>query len=231
MAAQAASKSGEDRSASLSVWVRALAWQSSIERAMGQRDVALQSQQQCLVILEDPILVDADTRLERATLSMFMRLTEFMVDYALGRELFEKSFFLFHGLDHSWGMAWALNTWGTMSMFLGDLEDARLRHEEALSIYQTLGNHAGITACLSRLAEIAMVEGRFEEAECLARESVGTACEGGIRTELAYALLSLGEVLEEVGKFAEALSVLRQSLELHRFGARQLCHRDAPVPG
>jgi DNA-binding SARP family transcriptional activator/predicted ATPase len=211
-AAEAAAQAADDKAACLRVWVRALAWQSSFQRALGHRDSALRLQQQCLAILGDPALTGSDTRLERAILSMSMGLTVCMADYEQGRQQFEGSFSLFRALDHRWGMAWALNTWGTMSMFLGAYGDAEQRLEDGLAIYRALGNLAGVTASLSRLTGIAIVEGRFEEAERLARESVATARRGALRTELAYALLILGEVLETVAKFPEAHSVLQQSL-------------------
>jgi tetratricopeptide (TPR) repeat protein len=220
-AAEAAAHGADDKAACLRVWVRALAWQSNFQRAMGQEDAAQQLQQQCLAILGDPALAGSDTRLERAILSMSVGLTVCMADYEQGRQQFAESFSLFRALDHRWGMAWALDTWGSMSTFLGEYGDARRRYEEGLAIYRALGNPSGIAACVSHLAEIAWLQGRFEQAERLAREGVATAREGGSRTELAYTLLSLGYVLDKVGRFPEARSVLQKSLGLYN----ELGHR------
>ncbi|MEJ2735097.1 MAG: BTAD domain-containing putative transcriptional regulator [Anaerolineae bacterium] len=221
-AAKAAAHGAGDKATCLRVWVRALAWQSSFQRATGQSDAARQLQQQCLAILGDPALAKSDTRLERAILSMSMGLTVCMADYAQGRQRFEESFSLFRALDHRWGMAWALTTWGTMSMFLGEYRDARRRIEEGSAIYRALGFQPGLADSLSRLAEIASLQGRFEEAEHLAREGVGTSREAGSRTALAFTLLNLGEVLDKVGKFPEAHSVLQQCLALYN----ELGHRN-----
>ena len=214
IAAEAAADGLGDQAGSLRVWAQALAWQSNFQRATGQGSEAQQVQQQCLGILADPALGESDTRLERAVLSMVVGLTVCMDDYRQGKQQFEESFSLFQALDHRWGMAWALNAWGTMSRFLGDYREATCRLNEGLAIHRALGNHAGITASLSRLAQISMVQGRFAQAERLARESVANAREGGLRTELAYSLLDLGEVLEKVAKFSEAYAVLQQSLTL-----------------
>jgi DNA-binding SARP family transcriptional activator/predicted ATPase len=203
-----------DKATYLRVLVRALAWQGNFQRAMGQGDAAGRLQQQCLAILRDPALVGSDTRLERAIVSMSTGLTVCMVDYAQGRKEFAESFSLFRALDHRWGMAWALNTWGTMSLFLGAYGDARRRLEEALAIYRALDNQSGIAGSLSRLALIACMEGRFDEAERLARGGVATSLEAGTRTQAALALLDLGEVLEKVARFWEAHDVLQQSLVL-----------------
>jgi tetratricopeptide (TPR) repeat protein len=197
------------------VWVRALAWQSSFQRTLGQRHTARQLQKQCLVILGDPALAEADTRLERAILSMATGLTVCMADYAQGRDRFKEGFYLFRALDHRWGMAWALGTWGTMSMFLGDYRDARQRIEEGSAIYRAIGFQSGLADALSRLAEIASLQGRFGEAERLAREGVAISRQAGSRTGLAFGLLNLGEVLEKVGKFAEAHDVVQQSLAIY----------------
>jgi tetratricopeptide (TPR) repeat protein len=178
--------------------------------------------QQCLAILQDPALAGSDTRLERAILSWSMGATVCMANYAQGRERFEESFSLFRALDHRWGMAWALNALGTMSKFLGELQDARQRFEEALALYRALGNPAGIASSISQLSEIAYLQGQFEEAEGLAWEAVATAREAGSRTELAYALLHLGEVLEKAGKFQEAHSVFLECLALYN----ELGHRN-----
>jgi tetratricopeptide (TPR) repeat protein len=220
-AAATAAEKAADRGACLRVWARALAWQSSFQRATGQRDAARQLQQKCVALLGDPALAGSDIRLERAILSMSTGLTICMADYSQGRERFEESFSLFRALGHRWGMAWALNATGTMSMFLGEYQDARRRIEEGSAIYQALGFQPGLAGSLSRLGEIASLQGRFEEAERLAREGVATAREAGSRTELAFTLLDLGEVLEKVGKFPEAHSVLQQSLALYN----ELGHR------
>jgi tetratricopeptide (TPR) repeat protein len=214
-AAESAAPGADDKAACLRVWVRALAWQSSIQRATGQSDAAQRLQQQCLAILQDPALSGADTRLERAILSWCVGATICMADYAQGRERFKKSYSLFRALDHRWGMAWALNAWGTMSKFLGKFQDARQRLEEALALYRALGNPAGIANSLSQLAETASLQGQFEEAEVLAREAVATAREADSRTEFAHAILHLGEVLEKAGKFQEAHAVLLQCLALY----------------
>jgi DNA-binding SARP family transcriptional activator/predicted ATPase len=213
-AEEAAARGVDDKATCLRVWVRALTWQSNFQRAMGQKDAALQLQQQCLAILQDPALAGSDTRLERAILSWTTGATVCMDNYAQGRQWFEECFSLFRDLDHQWGMAWALDAWGTMSMLLGAYPDAKRRFEEGLAIYRAAGYQSGVADFVSRLSEIAWRQGRFEEAERLAREGVATSREAGSRTNLALALLNLGEVLEKVAKFSEAYSTLQQSLAL-----------------
>jgi len=203
-----------DQAACLRVQVRALAWQSNFQRAMGERDTAVRLQQQCLAILRAPALAGSDTRLERAILTWAVGVTICMDDYEQGRQRFEESFSLFRELDHRWGMAWALNASGNMSMFLGAYGDAWRRLEEGLAIYRALGYLPGVAGSVSRMACIASVEGRFDEAEGLAREGVAASLEAGSRTQWALALLDLGEVLEKVAKLTEAHAVLLQSLAL-----------------
>jgi DNA-binding SARP family transcriptional activator/predicted ATPase len=201
-----------DKVAFLRVQVRALAWQSNFQRAMGEQAAAGRLHQQCLAILMVPALAGSDTRMERAILTWAMGVTICMEDYAQGRQQFQESFSLFRELDHRWGMAWALNAWGTMSLFLGAYQDAERRLKEGLAIYRTLGNQSGVAGSLSRLAGIASVKGRFEEAEGLAREGVAASLEAGSRTQTALASLDLGIALENRAKFSEAHSVMQQSL-------------------
>jgi predicted ATPase/DNA-binding SARP family transcriptional activator len=203
-----------DKATCLRVQVRALAWQSNFQRAMGERDVAIRLQQQCLAILNAPALAESDTRLERAILTWAVGVTICMADYEQGRRRFEESLSLFRELDHRWGMAWALNASGSMSMFLGACGDAWRRLEEGLVIYRELGYLPGVAGSVSRMACIASAEGRFDEAEGLAREGVAASLEAGSRTQWALALLDLGEVLEKVAKLTEAHAVLLQSLAL-----------------
>jgi len=213
-AAERAAASSHDRADWLRVWGRALAWQSNYCRALGQRDTARQLQHKCAMILEDPALAGSDTRLERAILSWSIGATVGMSDYGQGRQWFQESYSLFRELDHPWGTAWALNAWGTMSMFLGAYEDAQQRLEQALAIYRALGNPSGMSASLSRLAQIAWVQGRLEEAERLARRSHALSLEAGARSEAVLSLMNLGETLEKVAKLSEAHSLLQQSLAL-----------------
>jgi tetratricopeptide (TPR) repeat protein len=219
-AAAAAANSDAAKSDGQVAWLRvsarALAWQSNFERAIGQRDTACQLQQRCLEVLQDPALAGVDTRLEHAILSWTMGATICMADYAQGRQRFEESLSLFRELDHLWGMAWALNASGTMSLFLGAYQEAESRLEEGLSIYRTLGNQAGVAGSLSRLASVASVKGHFEAAERLAREGFATSSQVGSRTQSALALLDLGLALENVAKFSEAHATLQQSLALFR---------------
>ncbi len=209
-----AAETDADKVACLRVQVRALAWQSNFQRAMGERDAAGRLQQQCLEILKAPGLAGSDTRLERAILTWAIGATICMEDYAQGQQRFEESFFLFRELDHRWGMAWALNASGNMSMFLGAYGDAWRRLEEGLAIYQALGYLPGVAGSVSRMSCIASVEGRFDEAEGLAREGVAASLEAGSRTQWALALVDLGEALEKVAKLTEAHTVLQQSLAL-----------------
>jgi tetratricopeptide (TPR) repeat protein len=212
-AAATAAREAGDKAACLRVRVRALAWRSNFQRAMGQTDSARRLQEQCLTILQDPALAGEDTRLERAVLSWSRGVTVCMDDYALGKQRFEESYALFRELDHQWGMAWALNASGTMSIFLGNYGDAERRLKEGLGVYQALGYQAGVAGAVSRLAESVWQQGRLEEAARLAREGVSISLQAGNRTESAFALLNLGEVLEKVGEFSEAHSILMQSLE------------------
>jgi DNA-binding SARP family transcriptional activator/predicted ATPase len=214
-AVDAVTPSTADKATYLRVWVQALAWQSSFLRAMGHRDTARKLQNRCLTILKHPALSGQDTRIERAILSWCMGATVCMADYALGRQLFDDSHALFRQLGHQWGMAWTLNSSGSMSRFLGEYRDATRRFEEGLAIFRTLGNYSGIAGSLSRLAGIACLDGHFEEAERLAQEGVATALEGGIRSEWAYALLVLGDALEKTANFPEAHAVSQQSLALY----------------
>jgi predicted ATPase len=221
-AEEVAATGTDDKATYLRVWLQALAWQSSIQRAIGQREAARQLQQQCRVLLEDPALAGTDTRLERAILSMSVGLTGCMADYVQGREQFQQGYSLFRALDHRWGMAWALTCWGHMSQFLGEYQDARRRWEEGLAIYRNLNNQPGIAGSLSCLAETASLQGRFEEAERLAREGVATLRQASCRTEFAFTLLFLSTVLEKVGKFSEARSTAQQALAAYN----ELGHRD-----
>jgi DNA-binding SARP family transcriptional activator/predicted ATPase len=203
-----------DKAACLRVQVRALAWQSNFQRAMGKRDAAARLQQQCLATLRAPALAGSDTRLERAILTWAMGVTICMADYEEGRQRFEESFSLFRELDHRWGMAWALNASGNMSMFLGAYGDAWRRLEESLAIYRARGYLPGVAGSVSRMACIASMEGRFDEAEGLARQGVAASLEAGSQTQWALALVDLGEVLEKRAKLTEAHAVLQQSLAL-----------------
>lgn len=203
-----------DKLACLRVQVRALAWQSNFLRAMGRRDAAERLQKQCLMILKDSALKGSDTRLERAILTWVMGVTMCMADYEQGRLHFEESFTLFKELNHRWGMAWALNASGNMSMFLGVYGDAWQRLEEGLTVYRALGYMPGIAGSVSRMSCIASMKGRFDEAENLAREGVGVSLESGSQVQWALALLDLGEVLEKAAKLIEAQSVLQQCLAL-----------------
>jgi predicted ATPase/DNA-binding SARP family transcriptional activator len=221
-AAEAAAHRVNEKAACLRVWVRALSWQSGLQRAIGQREAARQLQQLCRVLLDDSALAGTDTRLERAILSMSVGLTDYILDYAQGRAHFQKSYSLFCALDHRWGMAWALTCWGYMSEFLGEYQDARRRWEEGLAIHRALGNQSGVASDVSRLSRIASRQGRFEEAERLAREGVATSRESGCRTEYAFTLFNLGTVLEKVGKFLEARSASQQSLaDYNELGHRE----------
>jgi predicted ATPase/DNA-binding SARP family transcriptional activator len=215
-AAGAAAEKAADRANCLRVQVRALAWQSDIQRVTAQWDAARQSQQKCEAILQDPTLAGSDTRLERAVLCYSVGYTcVWMDNYAQGRQRLEECYSLFRELDLRWGMAWALYGWGIVSMLLGDYGEARRRLEEGLAINRALGNRQGVASHVSRLSGIAWRQGQFEEAERLAREGVATSLEAGGRPRPVSPLLNLGEVLEKVAKFSEAHAVLQQSLELY----------------
>ena len=111
-AAESAAHRADHKAACLRVWVRALAWQSSVQRATGQSDAAQQLHQQCLAILQDPALAGSDTRLERAILSWSMGATVCMADYAQGRQHIEESYSQ-EGDTATYNLGTGSGSWGT----------------------------------------------------------------------------------------------------------------------
>ena len=201
-----------DEATCLRVWVRALAWQSNFQRALGHADAARRIQQQALTALENPALGGWDTRLERAILAHCIGASA--VDFEQARQRFEESFALFRDLDHQWGMAQALNGWGNMSAILGSYQDAQRRLEEGLAIWRALGNQPSVSYSLGILAYLARMEGRFEEAAILARQAYAVWLEEGARSRVGMNHQFLGTALEHLGRFSEAQAVLQEGVAL-----------------
>jgi tetratricopeptide (TPR) repeat protein len=210
-AARAATDSSR-KATCLQVQVRALAWQSNFQRALGKRGLARRLQQQCLTILEDPALAGRDTRLERAILAYCVALTLHGVDFERAKQQFEESFALFRDLDLQWGMAWALSGWGNTAAILGSHQEARQRLEEGLAISRALGDQSAVSFSLGFLAYLARMEGRFEEAATLARQAYDTSLGQGTQDRAGMEHLFLAAALEHLGRFSEAHAIQREGL-------------------
>ncbi len=215
-AAEAVSSAKEivDKVTCLRVRGRALAWLSYLQRTLGQRDAARQTLQHCRSVLENPALVDADTRLERAILAYCAGYTMFPVDFEAARQQFKESYGLFRDLDLRWGMARSLISWGNTCAVLGSHEDAQRRLEEGLAIWRALGNQFGVSTFLGFLAYLVRMRGRFEEAATLAQEAYFVSLEFGSRGRSGMSRLFYGVALEHLGKFTEAQAVIQEGLAL-----------------
>lgn len=203
-----------DKVTCLRVRLRASAWESQFESALGQPEVARRIQQEALSILEAPALVGWDTRLERAVLALTNGFTLASADFERARQQFKESHALFRDLGLQWGMARALTSWGNLSAILGNHADARARLEEGLAIWRALGNHSDISWSLGFLAYLARTEGRFEDSAVLAQQAYAVSLEEGTRGPTGMTHLFLADALEHLGRFSEAHAVLEEGLAL-----------------
>ena len=108
-------------------------------------------------------------------------------------------------LDHSLGVAYALDTIGSVLLDRGDTELALQRLRDSLTIKGKAEDRKGQAATLLLLASAHRAIGQPEEAEAMLESALASAVAIGARTETYKAHLQLSEIWEERGDLSAAL--------------------------
>jgi tetratricopeptide (TPR) repeat protein len=85
-------------------------------------------------------------------------------DLERAQRLFEESLARFQGLEHTYGIAWALHYLGRVDHLRGDGDRAMARLAEGLRMRQALSDRPGIAGSLEGIAAVALARGHVERA-------------------------------------------------------------------
>jgi predicted ATPase/Tfp pilus assembly protein PilF len=110
----------------------------------------------------------------------------------------------------------ALFAAGTLALFQGDYEAARLHFSESMEIEAERGNVWGMTLTLNGLGRVAEYQGDFEGAQRLYEDALELRSRMGHRWGIAGSLNNLGRAAMRKGDLARAHPLLVESLAIFR---------------
>jgi predicted ATPase/transcriptional regulator with XRE-family HTH domain len=123
---------------------------------------------------------------------------------------------LFRQEDDARGMAFSLNSLGTVALYVGELRHAHALHAEGLALMRTVGDPDGIAALLANLGYGALLRGECTRAIAHCEESLALYRGLGSKLGSANVLGILGRAVLEQGDHGRAIPLLREGLALNR---------------
>jgi predicted ATPase len=131
-------------------------------------------------------------------------------------DLLEESQALFRELNHTWGLARALNSLGVGAQKQGDHERAERSFKESMMLSRAIHDRWGVAKSLNRLGELARVRGDhpqarayYDNALALCRELGDKAGAGTVLSNLGYVELHEGNLPRAAESFRESLLIFR----------------------
>ncbi len=180
---------------------------------LGRKELLLQDALASQAILDEPTLVNQDSRREWAL--TIWALAWLASDLSEKRRLLEEHLALCRELEDRHGVARTLRTLGWVARLAGDNDTAHRLVGESLLIVRDLGDQHLEVRSLQVLGTIAATSGRAEEAERVLREAIVAAEAVGDRAGAASSRGRLGTAVAAQGRFAEAVSLCREAFEIY----------------
>jgi tetratricopeptide (TPR) repeat protein len=198
----------------LRVMARALAWQSRLNRKLGQLEFADRCFARALALLDQHTSSGHDAQRAFVLLCMAERASH--SDLERARRLAERSLALYRALGDHWGMARALLHLGSVANLLGEYGEMSKLLQEGLALSQKLGDRRGSLWSLLGLGFSAVHIGQLEEGERLAKQAIAAARGLGDMELVRSAAVVLSTALHDEGRFAEARVVREEALAICR---------------
>ena len=194
---------------------RALAWQGSFNRILGQVEIASGLLNHGLVLLDDPAIDPCEARAERALLLHQKGQLIYAYDPEGAYRLYQQSLDIYREMGDSWKAAQIMVRLGQVDNFWGRYRNAREFIQESLMIRRSMGDWRGVADSLVELFTTAVGDGKSAEMDCIMEELVRISRQIGVRTDIANSLFLGGCNLCYQGSFAKACQRLEEAVDLY----------------
>jgi tetratricopeptide (TPR) repeat protein len=188
-------------------------WRSTFKGLLGKEAEARHLARESLALLDSPLLVDRDTRSERAQIELQLGYSWRNSVAEVAGDHCRKSHELFKELGDPWGMAFALLGLARASRNMGALEEAQVAAAQSLNLCRDMGHHLGSSEALMLLGNLAIWRAQFAEAERLAQQSFTLTPETVPGTP--WRLQVLGWVQFLLGQFEAAAASLESPIAMY----------------
>jgi tetratricopeptide (TPR) repeat protein len=131
---------------------------------------------------------------------------------AEAKRLLEESLSIYQELDIPWGIAWALESLGIVSVLHGAYEEAERNYSRGLRIFKDLNQPAPTSLTLLGLGDAAYAQQQYVKARQYYEEGLAFADQIGFQERMGDILDRLGDVALAQGKCAEAQECYRQAM-------------------
>jgi predicted ATPase/class 3 adenylate cyclase len=125
-----------------------------------------------------------------------------------------KSLELFKASEIKIGIAYSLNSLGSVSNFCGDYQAANKFFMESHSIFSEVENPFGVALTAVALGMVAHWEGNYEESLSFLQKGIDTAVSISNGWCEAFGLAMMGQLYRSLGNFEEAKTALEKSLAI-----------------
>jgi tetratricopeptide (TPR) repeat protein len=183
--------------------IRILAWEATMWSLLGDLETSWRLIHEAQALLDGPVLVGQDTRLERAILAHQSGYGRMYADPAAGRQHFAESLELYRQVGHKLGMAYALMGLGRAASRLDMADKVRETTTRGISLQQEIGNLIGLSEAFMSLGGRKAGQMQFRQGEDLIRQGLSLTPQTN-PFGYAFGLGFLAQVQLETGRFAEA---------------------------
>lgn len=191
-----------------------LTWQARFSRYLGRAEVAQQSVQRSLELLNSPSLEGQDVSAEKAAaLLELAEQTEQTANFVDANQQFQHALTLFRSVGDRWGTAQCLYELGeNLSNNPGTDAQGQRFLQESLALYQSLGDRRNVATVLETIGFNAMLRGQNAQGEVLLRQSLAMNREMSRIVGVANTLVALGYGILFSGKFHEGFTIAQEYL-------------------
>lgn len=133
-------------------------------------------------------------------------------DYHAASEAYQEALTAWERLEHTRGIADALNGQGLVDWYRGDYESARRRHEQSLELRRKIGDRHGQGNSLTNLGNAVKDSGDPHTARELHQQALAIRQSLGHRVGVGYSYLNLGDVSRRLGDAADAITMFSKCL-------------------
>lgn len=202
--------------------VRLLAWHARFSQMLTHHELAQNSLQEALALLETLPQSEQTVRYAQAFALYVAGQLAAPLDRQEAQRCWEASLALYRTLADGWGESQLLNGLGRLALEMSDYATARRLLEESLAISQSLGDRKSMAHALCFLSNVYATQNELATAIRLIDQSVTISQSLGDRLGAAESMGRMAGTLAYEGHFAESAALFAQSSAIYQEqGVRQ----------
>lgn len=187
-------------------------WLAFFLYELGDQSEVLELLQQSRALLNSPLMVNIDTRGEKAHNLVIIARTDWSLSDEERINLLAEARAFYREIGDLFGLSFALTFSGRLAILSGRLSEAQQFIEESLKIYEVTGNQLGRAISLTGQGNLAFAENEYDKAVRLLQTSVDLARQIDSHERIVISRMYQGIVYLHSGKFNHAVHTFEMCL-------------------